>query len=69
MVGDDNATALAGETAVVWFRRDLRLHDHPALTAALRGFRPARARLTSMGYDAADDGSGAPAAAAPRKRF
>ena len=23
-------------TAVVWFRRDLRLHDHPALTAAMR---------------------------------
>jgi deoxyribodipyrimidine photo-lyase len=22
-------------TAVVWFRRDLRLHDQPALTAAL----------------------------------
>ncbi len=22
-------------TAIVWFRRDLRLHDHPALTAAL----------------------------------
>jgi len=24
-------------TAVVWFRRDLRLHDHPALCAALEG--------------------------------
>lgn len=24
-------------TAVVWFRRDLRLHDHPALTDSLRG--------------------------------
>src|SRR3954470_23789468 len=23
-------------TAVVWFRRDLRVHDHPALVAALR---------------------------------
>jgi len=23
-------------TAVVWFRRDLRLHDHPALTAAMQ---------------------------------
>ena len=22
-------------TAIVWFRRDLRLHDHPALRAAL----------------------------------
>jgi deoxyribodipyrimidine photo-lyase len=22
-------------TAIVWFRRDLRVHDHPALTAAL----------------------------------
>lgn len=25
-----------GRPAVVWFRRDLRLHDHPALTDALR---------------------------------
>ena len=24
-------------TAIVWFRRDLRVHDHPALTAARRG--------------------------------
>ena len=24
-------------TAIVWFRRDLRLHDHPALVAALEG--------------------------------
>ena len=24
-----------GDVAVVWFRRDLRLHDNPALTAAL----------------------------------
>lgn len=24
------------KTAIVWFRRDLRLHDHPALTAALQ---------------------------------
>ena len=24
------------DTAVVWFRRDLRVHDHPALVAALR---------------------------------
>ena len=24
-------------TAIVWFRRDLRVHDHPALTAAVRG--------------------------------
>jgi deoxyribodipyrimidine photo-lyase len=24
-----------GEVAVVWFRRDLRVHDHPALTAAV----------------------------------
>src|SRR5687767_12812983 len=23
-------------TAIVWFRRDLRVHDHPALTAAAR---------------------------------
>jgi deoxyribodipyrimidine photo-lyase len=27
-----------GRTAIVWFRRDLRLADHPALTAALAGF-------------------------------
>ncbi len=26
-----------GRTAVLWFRRDLRLHDHPALAAALTG--------------------------------
>jgi deoxyribodipyrimidine photo-lyase len=25
---------------VIWFRRDLRLHDHPALTAALAAGRP-----------------------------
>ena len=24
------------DTAVVWFRRDLRVHDHPALAAACR---------------------------------
>src|ERR671916_578840 len=24
-------------TAIVWFRRDLRVHDHPSLTAAARG--------------------------------
>jgi deoxyribodipyrimidine photo-lyase len=29
-----------GRPAVVWFRRDLRLHDHPALTAAAVGDRP-----------------------------
>ena len=30
--------AVSGEmrTAIVWFRRDLRVHDHPALTAAHR---------------------------------
>ncbi len=27
------------ETIIVWFRRDLRLHDHPALTAALAAGR------------------------------
>jgi deoxyribodipyrimidine photo-lyase len=26
-----------GGTAIVWFRRDLRLHDHPALVAVLAG--------------------------------
>ncbi len=25
-------------TAIVWFRRDLRLHDHPALTTATREY-------------------------------
>jgi deoxyribodipyrimidine photo-lyase len=25
-------------TAIVWLRRDLRVHDHPALTAAVRGY-------------------------------
>jgi deoxyribodipyrimidine photo-lyase len=25
-------------TALVWFRRDLRVHDHPALTGAVRGY-------------------------------
>jgi deoxyribodipyrimidine photo-lyase len=25
------------DTAIVWFRRDLRVHDHPSLTAAARG--------------------------------
>ncbi|MGK2964087.1 MAG: deoxyribodipyrimidine photo-lyase, partial [Tepidiformaceae bacterium] len=24
-------------TSICWFRRDLRLHDHPALTAAVAG--------------------------------
>ena len=27
-----------GSTAIVWFRRDLRLHDHPALAAAVERF-------------------------------
>ena len=27
-----------GSTAIVWFRRDLRVHDHPALAHALAGF-------------------------------
>ena len=26
-----------GSTAIVWFRRDLRVADHPALVAALEG--------------------------------
>jgi len=25
---------MSARTALVWFTRDLRLHDHPALTAA-----------------------------------
>src|SRR5690349_14396892 len=29
------ASPSAGSTAIVWFRRDLRVHDHPALTHAL----------------------------------
>jgi deoxyribodipyrimidine photo-lyase len=28
--------AAGGRTAIVWFRRDLRLHDHPALHLAIR---------------------------------
>jgi deoxyribodipyrimidine photolyase len=31
--------------AVVWFRRDLRVHDHPALVSALRPLRRAPARI------------------------
>ena len=34
-------------TAIVWFRRDLRLHDHPALIAALRRARARRSRSSS----------------------
>lgn len=38
MSGQLNATVVARErVAVVWFRRDLRIHDHPALAAAVRG--------------------------------
>src|SRR5690349_11237020 len=32
------ASPSAGSTAIVWFRRDLRVHDHPALTHALERF-------------------------------
>ena len=32
----DQAATPGDRTIVVWFRRDLRLHDHPALAAALR---------------------------------
>jgi deoxyribodipyrimidine photo-lyase len=32
-------TAPSDRPAIVWLRRDLRLHDHPALTAALAGNR------------------------------
>jgi deoxyribodipyrimidine photo-lyase len=35
----DTPVPAASETVVVWFRRDLRLADHPALTAALAGAR------------------------------
>ena len=34
-VRDSGAAESGSRTIVVWFRRDLRLHDHPALTAAL----------------------------------
>ena len=27
------------DTAIVWFRRDLRIHDHPALTVMLASSR------------------------------
>ena len=30
----------AARPALIWFRRDLRLHDHPALNAAVRAGRP-----------------------------
>ena len=29
---------MAPSTAIVWFRRDLRVHDHPALIAAAESF-------------------------------
>ena len=32
--------ATAASPTVVWFRRDIRLHDHPALTDAVRGDGP-----------------------------
>jgi deoxyribodipyrimidine photo-lyase len=31
---------MSGSATVVWFRRDLRLHDHPALTEAVLGGNP-----------------------------
>ncbi|MBR9826821.1 MAG: deoxyribodipyrimidine photo-lyase [Alphaproteobacteria bacterium] len=34
------ATADASSTSLVWFKRDLRLSDNPALTAALKSGRP-----------------------------
>ena len=34
----DRPSPGSGRTALVWFRRDLRLSDHPALSAALDGF-------------------------------
>ena len=36
------AVSVVMRTAIVWFRRDLRVHDHPALTAAHRDGRPGR---------------------------
>ena len=34
------ATAEATNPAIIWFGRDLRINDHPALTAAVRSGRP-----------------------------
>src|SRR5687768_13282369 len=34
----DQPMAHEQSTAIVWFRRDLRVHDHPALHAAVAGF-------------------------------
>lgn len=34
------ASSTATDTALVWFRRDLRLHDNPALHAAVQSGRP-----------------------------
>ncbi|CAA9588432.1 MAG: Deoxyribodipyrimidine photolyase [uncultured Thermomicrobiales bacterium] len=34
--GDRTADVRSYRTAIVWFRRDLRLHDHPALVTAVR---------------------------------
>lgn len=37
MASNTGSTGATGPTAVVWFRRDLRLSDHPALAAAVSG--------------------------------
>ena len=37
-VATDTLGGMSPSTAVVWFRRDLRLHDHPALAHALERF-------------------------------
>ena len=35
MRGANEQSVMRPTTAIVWFRRDLRIHDHPALVRAL----------------------------------
>ena len=37
-MSDGEVARERGSTGVMWFRRDLRVHDHPALTAAVASF-------------------------------
>ena len=36
---DERIASGHAETVIVWFRRDLRVADHPALSAAVAGAR------------------------------
>ena len=49
---------MAPKPVVLWFRRDLRLHDNPALNQAAATGRPVRGRPGSI-----DGGTIAPTAA------